>query len=512
MTPALLLLRFDAGRARAWMRNLVAALKAEGFAVRIDAVRDGAPLAGSVAALFALERLVLRRGQADASERITPESLGLPLGAGEVPAITIDFAAQPAAHSDGVLRVLHGGVAGEDALLALLFGRVLPVSEVVDAASGVTLERIKPSMEAAAGISGQLANVGQRLTTVLLARIRAMVAGAARPAPIEIAPMPPGRPRPLAVAAMRMVAGEAAARAYRLCCYAPHWRTGWRLHDGPGLIDTGDFSGPAFRVLPEPAGHFYADPFPITWRGKTAVFLEDLDHRTGKGVIVAVPFGDAGPSGPALPVLEEPWHLSYPFLVEEGGELYMIPECSTVGLVALYRCLEFPARWERCATLLEGPVLADVTLVARDGRWWMFAASHDGVGGWSDTLALFSAPSLFGPWQAHAHNPIFVDCTQARPAGAIVERGGRLIRPVQDCSASYGGALGLAEITRLDEGGYAQVLRTVLRPGPHWPGRKLHTLNRHGRLEVIDGSVIRPRSSVLAGMVEARSQPRVAAP
>jgi len=511
MRPVLLLLRFDAGRARTWMRNLVAGLEADGVAVRIEAANGAAAVAGSVVALFALERLVLRRGRADASEPVAPESLGRPLGAGEEPAIIIDFSARPASRAEGMLRVLHGGAPGEDALLALLFGRVLPVSEVVDA-SGVVLERIKPSMEAAAGISGQLANVCQRLTTVLLARIRAMRAGGERPMPIEMAATQPGYPRPLAVTAMRMVAGEAAARAYRLCCYAPHWRTGWRLHDGPGLVDTGDFSGPPFRVLAEPAGHFYADPFPITWRGKTAIFLEDLDHRTGKGVIVAVPFDDKGPSGTALPVLEEPWHLSYPFLVEAGGELYMIPECSTVGLVALYRCLDFPARWERCATLLEGPVLADVTLIVRDGRWWMFAASHDGIGGWSDTLALFSATSLFGPWQAHAHNPVFVDCTQARPAGAIVERDGRLLRPVQDCSASYGGALGLAEITRLDDGGYAQTLRTVLHPGPHWPGRKLHTLNRHGRLEVIDGSVIRPRSAVLAGMVERRTRPEGASP
>ena len=200
-------------------------------------------------------------------------------------------------------------------------------------------------------------------------------------------------------------------------------------------------------------------------------------------------------------------HLSTSGVTQLHADLVMVLVGMTVGLVALYRCLEFPTRWERCATLLEGPVLADVTLTVRDGRWWMFAASHDGVGGWSDTLALFSAPGLFGPWLPHAHNPIFVDCTQARPAGAIVERGGRLIRPVQDCSVSYGGALGLAEITRLDDGGYAQRLLSVLHAGPRWPGRKLHTLNRHGRLEVIDGSVIRPRSALLAGMVERRTQP-----
>jgi hypothetical protein len=66
-------------------------------------------------------------------------------------------------------------------------------------------------------------------------------------------------------------------------------------------------------------------------------------------------------------------------------------------------------------------------------------------------------------------------------------------RPVQDCRRGYGTGLGLAEVTRLDREGFAQELHTVLRPCPEWPGRKLHTLNRAGHLEVIDGSGLSPR-------------------
>jgi hypothetical protein len=48
--------------------------------------------------------------------------------------------------------------------------------------------------------------------------------------------------------------------------------------------------------------------------------------------------------------------------------------------------------------------------------------------------------------------------------------------------------LGIAEITRLDNEGFTQRVEAILRPGPRWPGRRLHTLNRAGRLECIDGS------------------------
>jgi hypothetical protein len=165
----------------------------------------------------------------------------------------------------------------------------------------------------------------------------------------------------------------------------------------------------------------------------------------------------------------------------------MVPESVATGTVDLYRAERFPDRWVKEATLLSGIEASDATLLEHDGRWWMFATVRDG-GAFSDALHIWSAPDLFGPWRAHRGNPVLVDIATARPGGRLVRRNGRLIRPFQDCTEGYGAALGLAEITRLDDEGFAQQVETVLRPGPEWPGRRLHTLNRAGRLECIDGS------------------------
>jgi hypothetical protein len=78
-----------------------------------------------------------------------------------------------------------------------------------------------------------------------------------------------------------------------------------------------------------------------------------------------------------------------------------------------------------------------------------------------------------------------------------VRRDGRLWRPVQDCSHGYGAALGLAEVIELSPSNFNQVTRRIVSPTAAWPGRKLHTLNRHGRLEVIDGSRIQPKVTSL---------------
>ena len=314
-------------------------------------------------------------------------------------------------------------------------------------------------------------------------------------------PRQPGSPLSPAAYVLRGLAGAIARRIYRLCCYAPHWHVGWRTTDDAGVWASKNLSGPPWAILADPGHRFYADPFPVTWQGRTFVFFEELDHRLGKGTISAIEFGAAGPTGPVLPVLEEPWHLSYPFLIEHDGEMWMIPESSEHRDVALYRCVAFPDRWERHATLLSDIELGDATIVRHDGRLYLFGATRDGGGGYSDTLSIFHARHLFGPWLPHAANPIMVDRAAARPAGHFVTIDGALWRPVQDCSDGYGAALGLAEISKLSPDTFSQTVRHTLRPDSRWPGRKLHTLNRCGRLEVIDGSRIQPKLEALRGMV-----------
>jgi len=198
-----------------------------------------------------------------------------------------------------------------------------------------------------------------------------------------------------------------------------------------------------------------------------------------------------------MPVLEEPWHLSYPFLIHHDGELWMMPESTGNRDVALYKCIEFPNRWERHTTLLSGLELADATITRHGDFYYLFGATRDGAGGYSDTLSIFYAGDLFGPWMPHASNPVMIERASARPAGNLVTINGQMWRPVQDCTDGYGCALGLAEVVELSPTSFKQVVRHIIRPGPLWPGRKLHTLNRCGRLELIDGTNIQPKFRAL---------------
>ena len=472
-----------------------AALTVEGRAVPVQMAwtATAAPPPAGLEALFELERILLRKGKPGGADPLKVVPDAAPRGAG-APDVVVDFTTasrDPACAAKRYLRPRFNGAAGEDAALAAVLAGDLPVIEIVSESDGAVLDRGHPSGEIAVGLSGGLETVMARTMTMLTG----VLSGTSRILPelaYDSTPRPPPKPAAFVVSG---IAKSIAKDIYRLCCYAPHWHVGWRYTDGTGVWGTRDLTGARWQTIADPNHRFYADPFPVTWQGRTFVFFEDLDHRVGKGIISAIEFDGAGPVGEVVPVLEEPWHLSYPFLIEHDGDLWMIPESSERRDVALYKCVRFPDKWERHSTLLSDCELADATITRHNGLNYLFGAWRDGTGGYSDMLAIFYAENLFGPWLPHASNPVLLDRATTRPAGNFVTIDGALWRPVQDCTHGYGAALGLAEIVELTPKTFKQIVRHTIRPGPLWPGRKLHTLNRSGRLEVIDGSRIQPKIS-----------------
>jgi hypothetical protein len=267
-----------------------------------------------------------------------------------------------------------------------------------------------------------------------------------------------------------------------------HWRVGYRLIDGAGVAETGAL-GSGWAELSDPGGRFFADPFPFERDGRRFIFVEDYPHHTKKAVISVAALDAAGVAGTPYPVLEEPHHLSYPQVFERDGAIWMLPEASASGRLTLYRAVSFPDRWTAEAALLDGCEISDATLLEHGGLLWLFATNRDGFGSTSDTLVVFFATSLLGPWTAHPMNPILIDRRAARPGGAFIRRDAGIFLPVQDGTLGYGGGLGIAEVLELDRASVRMSAPVPIATDGDWPHPRIHTLNRRGRLEVIDGIV-----------------------
>ncbi|MGQ0523013.1 MAG: glucosamine inositolphosphorylceramide transferase family protein [Betaproteobacteria bacterium] len=291
------------------------------------------------------------------------------------------------------------------------------------------------------------------------------------------------------VAAISRLGARLARRALQKLLYVDQWFLAYRF--GSGERWESDLR--QYRRLMPPKDRFWADPFAVHRNGRYFIFFEDLPFASGKGHISMVEVRRDGTTSPPVRVLERDYHLSYPFLMELGGQLYMVPETLQNRSVELYRCIDFPTRWRLERQLMRDARFADATLHQADGRWWMFVnIGFPGAEAY-DELHLFHAERLEGHWQAHPDNPVKSDARSARPAGKLFRRNGILYRPAQICAPLYGSGVSVNRVLHLSRHTYAESEEERIVPAAASGILGLHTVNRAGDLAVIDGFTRRSR-------------------
>lgn len=307
-------------------------------------------------------------------------------------------------------------------------------------------------------------------------------------APVEVTNRPSGAPGNLeTVRAGARLVRRYASDKWMSTLYREQWTLAYQRGRNGRPV-----SG-AFQKLIPPMDRYWADPFPVRVGNDYYIFHEELLYSTDKGCIVLSVVDDAGKTAGPIPILEKPYHLSYPFVFQWDGDFFMIPQTAS-HQVELYHCARFPSHWKLERVLLAGLTARDPTPAFLRGRWWLFAnVPAYGATGTHDELHLFHADSPLGPWTPHRNNPIKSDVRSARPAGRIFERDGQCYRPAQDCSTRYGHAVSINRIVELNPEAYEEVEVDKIVPdwGRHVEG--VHTLNEADGMTVIDCLVRRKK-------------------
>jgi len=266
---------------------------------------------------------------------------------------------------------------------------------------------------------------------------------------------------------------------------AYRWRVGIRPRTS-ALAVTGHLDD--FKFLEAPFGHFHADPFVVEHEGQVFLFFEDYNYLTRSASLACAELDSSCNVLQVRTIVQKPYHMSYPHVFVFDGCYYMIPETAAVNRVELYRAVKFPWEWTFEKVLLHEAKLHDATCVASDDKYWILAGgSSTGLPGHHDQLHVFFAPTIFDSFTPHARNPVKTDLGSARPAGAIVKSGERLIRPAQDCSRYYGCGLTFMEIEVISESAYSE--RALASLPDSWLGHGdlgTHTYNASEHFEVID--------------------------
>lgn len=237
----------------------------------------------------------------------------------------------------------------------------------------------------------------------------------------------------------------------------------WTLYTGQGRIDEFD---PTLSVeIPPIAGDIKADPFLFQHEGECYLFYEAYANGDAKAHIAVGRFnGDkVEPLGVAL---DCDHHLSYPFIFRDGEDIFMMPEAHQSQRLEIWRCVDFPLKWELYSTALEGLSAADSILTQHGGKWWLFTNVSD-FHAYEDHCSELYLFEVDGPKlnrvTPHKRNPVVMGSTDARNAGRIFERDGRLYRPSQrNAYGVYGYGLNIMEIEQLDLENYQETcIRTI---------------------------------------------------
>ena len=207
-----------------------------------------------------------------------------------------------------------------------------------------------------------------------------------------------------------------------------------------------------------------ADPFLFVKGGALYLFYEYLPIGKGLGVIKMTRTKDLKHWSRPIQITHEPeCHFSYPWVFEEDGVVYLMPETGCDHNIRLYRAVNDELTdWVLDEVLLERKIeaqtgikydFADSSLYKKDDVYYLFTSVYKNE---EYSLELYTSQSLKGPYSLHSASPICVGNKYGRCAGSLIEVNGMLYRPAQDCVDSYGGQVHMMEIDELTPNTYRE--------------------------------------------------------
>lgn len=218
-------------------------------------------------------------------------------------------------------------------------------------------------------------------------------------------------------------------------------------------------------AIENPPNAFLADPFTIKVGGIDYLFAEEFPYETRKGVISAYRI-EGNKAVRIGVVLEEDYHLSFPYLFEHSGEIYLIPESASGGSVKLYKSVRFPDVWAEAKVLMSDVRAVDTIIFAQGSLWWMLTTIQGtGPGLNNAELHAFHATDPLGEWTAHRSNPIVVDARKGRNGGFLRDEQGRPCRVAQRPGFTfYGAGSAIYRIDEISRETYSESLVKEVRP------------------------------------------------
>lgn len=266
----------------------------------------------------------------------------------------------------------------------------------------------------------------------------------------------------------------------RTALFAESWNVAWRRKSTGSILSDRDTP---FIIIKNSVRYWAADPFLFEHNGEIFIFAELYDYIECRGGLGYCKIVD-GKTTAWKKVIEERYHLSYPFIFENENGIYIMPESGGDKSLYLYKAVCFPDVWEKDAVFRENVVFGDTTPFNMNGI--KYALTYDVSGAEHYDLKLLDL-------NANSEEDVLIpcnDCKQRRPAGKFFDLDGQLMRPAQICEKDYGEGLVFYNC-RFENGHFDEVKNTSILPEQLHLSKRIvldgmHTYNSTANYEVID--------------------------
>lgn len=261
-----------------------------------------------------------------------------------------------------------------------------------------------------------------------------------------------------------------------------NWAIGIYTGESPyNLVPDPSLNNPVLTAkdVTDVRADFVADPFMLHEHDTWYMFFEIWNLDTKRGEIALATSKDARHWDYQQVVIDEPFHLSYPYVFKWNDEYYLIPESERANSVRLYKATIFPTQWSFVKTLIEGSHFTDPSVFYYNNMWWLLVSSRE-----NDNLWLYYTGNLMDDWIEHPQSPVVQDNPKiARSAGRVTIFDDKIIRYTQDCDVGYGYQVRAFAITKLTTTSYEekQIRETpiVTASGSGWNKRGMHQIDPH---------------------------------
>lgn len=243
----------------------------------------------------------------------------------------------------------------------------------------------------------------------------------------------------------------------------------------------------SFTILNNSLRYWAADPFIITKDEKDYIFFEMFDRLKGKGLIGYREINN-GKFSKMKVAYERETHISFPFIFEYKGEIYMMPESSKDHTLPVLKAVSFPDKWQEVKNLNNGERFVDSVLFEQKDEVYLFTQQIQNVYSF-DKLDVFQKKGdKFIP---HKNNPVVVSSENARLAGKVFSHKDSIIRVSQDCSEDYGRKLTFNLVKELSIENYCEEVIGEITVDDVALNKKrtfcgIHTYNKNNNYEIID--------------------------